>query len=130
MTIPAHIIAFKDTKTEAEFASVSPRLQDLILVAGGYMHFTHGITLVITDLMRDDLKSVHGYGNGVDFRTSNLTEAQGDDLVEFLKWKLPYYMKLPMPDRPRYSVRDERKPGTSRGWTGEHLHAQVNYRES
>lgn len=127
--IPEHIIDFKDDQTKSEFEKVKPRLQAFIFAAGGFMYFTYGVTLVITDLLRSDKGSVHNYGNGVDFRTKDLTEEQGDALVGFLKWKLPYYMKLPMPTKPKYSIRDERKEGLSKNWTGPHIHGQVNWRE-
>ena len=119
-------IAFKDKQTESEFDQVKPRLQAFILAAGAFMYFTFGIILVVTDLMRDDQKSVHGHGRGVDFRTHNLTEKQGDALVDHLKWQFPYYLK---PPHLKYSVRDERKVGTSEGRTGAHIHGQVNWRE-
>ena len=122
--VPAHIIAFKDEKTRSEFRLVKSRLQDFILAAGSFMYFMYGITLVVTDLLRSDKASVHNYGNGVDFRTNDLTAEQGDALIGFLKWKLPYYTKLPMPTRPKYSIRDERKKVP-----GPHIHGQVNWRE-
>ncbi len=123
--IPKHIIAFKDVEIEREFEQIKPRLQAFILVAGGFMYFTYGITLVVTGLLRSGKGSVHNYGNGVDFRTKDLTEEQGDALIGFLKWKLPYYLKLPMPIKPKYSIRDEREEGG----TGPHIHGQVNWRE-
>ena len=119
-------IAFKDKKTEAEFDQVKPRLQAFILGAGAYMYFTYGVTLVVTDLLRDDKESTHGQANGVDFRTHNLTVKQGDALVDFLKWQFPYYLN---PPHLKYSIRDERKVGTSEGRTGAHIHGQVNWRE-
>ena len=123
--VPKHIIAFKDAETQREFKLVKPRLQAFILAAGSFMYFTYGVTLVVTDLLRSDKASVHNYGNGVDFRTKDLTDEQGDALVEFLKWHFPYYMKLPMPTKPKYSIRDERKEGG----TDPHIHGQVNCRE-
>ena len=89
------------------------------------MYFRFGVTIVITDLMRSDKESTHGWGNGVDFRTKDLTEEQGDALFEFLKWQFPYYLKTPMPEKPKYSVRDERISGG----TGPHIHGQINWRE-
>ena len=127
--VPAHIIDFKDIQTQHEFRQVKPRLQSFILAAGSFMYFTFGITLVVTDLLRSNKASVHNYGNGVDFRTTNLTKEQGDALIKFLKWQLPYYLKLPMPTKPKYSIRDEREPGTSEDRTGPHIHGQVNWRE-
>ncbi len=127
--IPNHIINFKDDQTKVEFVTVMPRLQAFILAAGAYMYFTYGVTLVVTDLMRDDAGSTHGYGNGVDFRTSNLTDEEGDALVKFLKWQMPYYLKTSMPSKPKYSIRDERQPDTSPNRTGSHVHGQVNWRE-
>jgi len=122
-------IDFKDATTADEFSAVQPRLQALVMAAASWMYFTYGVNLVVTDLMRDDLKSVHGHGNGADFRTSNLTEEQGDGLVEFLKWQFPYYLGS-APIKMKYSVRDEREKGSSAGWTGAHIHAQVNWREA
>ena len=130
--IPPHIIAFKSDKLRADFEKISPRLQALILAAGSIMYHRYGVTLVVTSLMRADKKSVHGYGNGVDFRTKivkgrpgGLTEEQGDYLVRLLKWDIPYYSKLPMPKKPKYSVKDERKKKNA-----PHIHGQVNWRES
>ena len=128
--VPKHIIDFKDEQTRSEFKKVKPRLQAFILAAGAFMYFTYGVTLVVTDLLRDNMKSVHGHGNGVDFRTKNLTKEQGDALAKFLKWQLPYYLKTPMPESPKYSIRDERESGTSVDRTGEHIHGQVNWRET
>ena len=127
--VPDHIIAFKDEQTRSEFKKVKPRLQAFILAAGAYMYFTFGVTLIVTDLIRDDPKSTHGHKNGVDFRTSNLTDYQGDALVKFMKWQFPYYLKTTAKTRIRYSIRDERKPGTSKNWTAPHIHGQVNWRE-
>ncbi len=128
--IPAHIIEFKSDRQRFDFEKVSPRLQALILAAGAFMYFRYDVTLVVTGLLRKSKKSVHGWGNGVDFRTHNLTDEQGDALVKFLKEQFPYYFKLQMPQRVKYSVKDERKPGTSEHWNGPHIHAQVNYREN
>ena len=129
ISVPDHIVAFKDLKTEDEFQYVKPRLQAFILAAGSYMYFRFGVTIVVTDLLRLDKKSTHAWGNGVDFRARDLTEEQGDALREFLKWQFPYYMKLPMPNKPKYSIRDERKPESSEHWTGPHIHGEVNWRE-
>ena len=135
--VPDHIINFKDEKTRSEFRQVKPRLQAFILAAGSFMYFTYGITLVVTDLLRSNKASVHNYGDGVDWRTHDpetgaemLTQEQGDALVKHLKWQFPYYLKLPMPTSPKYSIKDERKPHSSKNWTGPHIHGQVNWREA
>lgn len=124
------MIKFKRAHLQEELEQASPRMQALITAAGAYMFFTYEIDLTITDVMREDKKSVHYAGNGVDFRTTDLTQEQGSALVKFIKGQFPYYMKLPMPKRPKYSVKDERKEGSSKGWTGPHIHAQVNWREA
>ncbi len=130
IAVPNHIVAFKSDELRKDFDKVQPRLQAFILADGSFVYFKYGITLIGTGLLRDNMKSVHGHGNGVDFRTSNLSELQGDALVEFLKWQFPYYVKTPMPSKARYSIRDERKPHTSDDWTGSHIHGQVNWREA
>ena len=129
MQIPAHIIDFKDDQTRKEFYKIKPRLQAFILAAGSFMSFRYGITLVVTDLMRDNKKSPHHWGNAVDFRTRDLTEEQGTALVEFLKWQYPYNLGQ-ISGEVKYSIRDEREPGTSEDWNGPHIHGQVNWREA
>ena len=124
--IPEHIITFKDDQTQSEFEKVTFRLQAFILAAGAFMYFTYGVTLIVTDLLRSGEGSVHNYGNGVDFRTKDLTEEQGDALIGYMKWQFPYYMKTSMPTKPKYSIRDEREEGG----TGPHIHGQVNWREA
>ena len=104
--VPKQIIDFKDEQTRSEFKKVKPRLQVFILAAGSFMYFTYGVTLVVTDLLRTNKKSVHYHGNGVDFRTRDLTDEQGDALVEFLKWQLPYYMKTPTPTNVKRPVQN------------------------
>ncbi len=128
--VPDYIIAFKDEQTRSEFKKVSPRLQAFILAAGAWFYFTYGKTLIVTDLLRDDPKSTHHWKNGVNFRTKDLTQEEGDGLVKFLKWQFPYYLKTMAKRHIRYSIRDERKPGTSKNWTAEHIHGQVNWREA
>lgn len=123
------MIAFKSKAIESQFDDIKPRLRALLTCAGGYMFFKYGVTIVITSLIREG-RGTHVWGNGADIRTSNLTEKEGDDLVEFIKWQLPYFLKTPMPDTPKYSVRDERKAHTSDNWSGSHIHVQTNYREA
>ncbi len=107
-----------------EFDYLDIRLQILLYAVGGFLYHKFNKYLTITDLFRGDVGSVHHFYRGADARTHDLTEEEGDAVVEFVNEHF-IYGKLVDGEQVKFCLFDERKK-ESKNWTGAHFHFQVD----
>ncbi len=89
-------------------------------ISGLIAQFSKDFT--ITSIYRKN-SAVHKDWRGFDGRTWNLSDKEGDELVEFINGHVDYG------DGVHLVIKDERKPGTSANWTAPHIHVQVPPRD-
>ena len=112
---------YKTYDIKAEFIEqLQPKAQAIAYAIDGYMQVNCGVELFITSIIRENSKQ-HGHGFAFDVRTTSLTQEQGDKLLAFINAAFNY-------GADGVTVHDEREPGSSPNWSGEHFHVQINWR--
>ncbi len=109
------MLDFKSQRLREEFEAVDTRLQVILYAVAGFVKHRFDKDLIVTSLLRDDLESVHGYRRGADVRTSNFSEEERDEIVEFVNSAFHY------DSTGKETLFDERdRPGAP------HFHLQVD----
>ena len=115
------MIKFKEPDIGQEFLMLDARLKVVAYAISGFCaQFHKDITL--TSAYRKN-SGIHKAFRAFDMRTTNLSEKEGDGLVEFINAHIDYG------DGKHFVIKDERKPGSSPNWTAPHFHVQVPPRD-
>lgn len=116
------MIAYKSPELKEQFRQVDFRLQIIVYALAAYTWDRFGKVTTITCVYRGD-GGVHQFNRGVDTRTRNLTQAEGDEIYAVFNKHIEYD-----PDRPQLDViHDERaEEDRSAKATDEHFHIQVD----
>jgi len=85
-------IYFKTEHQQAQFdlKKINPLLRAIVLEMNYYAVRYFNKALIITDVLRDDPKSPHCYGNAVDVRCWNLKPAEQQILLAYINKNFPY----------------------------------------
>ena len=120
------MIRFKkiSTSLKEEFEYLDIRLQIILYAIGGFLYHRFNKFLTVTDLYRGDVGSIHHFYRGADMRTNDLTEEEGNAVVELVNDHF-IYGTLVDGKQVKFCLFDERKR-ESENWTGAHFHLQVD----
>ena len=115
------MIKFKDSDIQQEFLMLDARLKVVAYAISGFCAQIYK-DITLTSAYRKN-SGTHKAFRAFDMRTSNLSDKESDELVEFINTHVDYG------DGVHFIIKDERKPGSSDNWTGPHIHVQVPPRD-